>query len=62
MMTRKDFQLLADALKNARPAEKHGILAKLAWEVSVHSVSHALLKINPRFDKVKFKEACGVYP
>jgi len=57
-MTRKDYVLLAVALKNARP-ERDG-LCQTAWLAAVTNVSDALMRDNPRFVSGRFLDACGV--
>jgi len=64
-MTRKDFEVLADDLKACKPKSKwydseHEFNICLAqWRICVSSVAVSCAKINPRFDPLKFKEACG---
>ena len=68
-MTRKDYVLLASALRNARPAT-YPTLAEgiskpfapdvMAWLASVYGVSDALMRDNARFEPVRFQVACGV--
>ena len=69
-MTRKDFQLIADALAAAtpfidtaavgtgsgNPTNAWG-LAK-GWAHSVNKVASALEESNPRYDRDKFVDAC----
>jgi len=58
MMTRKDFQLIADALAVSRPNElwlnKHN-----QWTSTVNNMTTALASSNPRFNPSKFKAACN---
>ena len=49
--TRKDFQMVADLIKNAEPAKKA--------ELAQHHAD-VFAKQNPRFDKQRFMAACGV--
>lgn len=49
--TRKDFQMVADLIKNAEPAKKA--------ELAQHHAD-VFAKQNPRFDKERFMAACGV--
>lgn len=60
-MTRRDYVLIARALKDAQPnpAEYIGPEGR-AWLAAVYSVSWALAKDNARFDANRFHEACGV--
>ena len=58
-MTRKDYVLIAAALKNARGdcatgAEYEGV------DTAARHVSDALAKDNPRFERGRFLTACGV--
>ncbi len=69
MMTRKDFQAIADALRVARPAEPTAenvagecdVLAaeREAWVRAVREVGTACYGANPRFDRGRFEAACG---
>ena len=61
-MTRKDYKLIAEVLNRAiknwegfdqeRPEEVVSMIAK--------TLSSQLIQDNPRFDRTKFLEACGV--
>ena len=62
-MTRKDYELIAgavrDALHSARPwseDKEDGI------RLAVRSIADALAADNPRFDRSRFLAACGVAP
>ena len=59
-MTRKDYILLADALKAAayalNPPERNGAL------LAANEISHCLAEDNPRFDRVRFLKAAGLDP
>jgi phosphoheptose isomerase len=61
-MTRKDYVLLADTIKNAR---KVVIVGEGTTLVSVEHLANTLateLEIdNPRFNRHRFLVACGVY-
>jgi alkylhydroperoxidase family enzyme len=64
-MTRKDYVLLAAALKRAEPSEVEsyvggGYNAKLAWMAAVCTVAHALLRDNHAFDSARFLTAAGM--
>lgn len=56
-MTRKDYQLIARALRAVRPMfndkEKH-----IQWSMCVEMLAIELLQENPRFDKHIFRKAC----
>lgn len=57
-MTKKDYILLAQAIKQAKP---EGIEEERAvWLQVVGALSYVLGIDNPRFQALKFKEACGV--
>lgn len=58
-MTRKDYVLLAAALRNAQPPEPEPI-ERAAWLRTVYSVADALMRDNPRFDPVRFHKAAGL--
>jgi hypothetical protein len=53
-MTRKDFQLVAGVLANAK-----SYMPALQWERLVIITAEELAQTNPRFDYAKFAEACG---
>lgn len=63
-MTRKDYQVIAQALKAAKPVntERASVTVKVCevsvWESTVRSVAQALAKDNGRFDMQRFLEAC----
>lgn len=58
-MTRKDYMLIAAAIKEThdamadRPAERGGVYNTAA------TIACALRKDNPRFDAARFMDACG---
>jgi hypothetical protein len=57
-MTRKDYILLADALRAARRyVFDHGNTGEEAVAVASHFVIEALARDNPRFDRERFLEA-----
>lgn len=58
-MTRKDYELIAAALKDARlpdPSSQHAIQHELCCK----DVAYALQSDNPRFDRTRFLKACGL--
>lgn len=63
-MTRKDYVLIAEALKHARdqiPATgEHVAHELLGNSSSARSIANALADDNPRFDRARFLQACGV--
>lgn len=64
-MTKKDYELLAYALRSARPTNvypKDGWAAKyvpMQWDVDVKAIASALGKDNYRFMPSTFIKACG---
>lgn len=58
-MSRKDYVLLAQALKCATPLPSDGEKAMTIWNGTVACVTRALEGENPRFDRGKFLKACG---
>ena len=61
-MTKKDYIIIAEALKNAEPTETENDsgTAVSAWVKSIIKVCQALGRQNPRFDGQKFLTACGI--
>ena len=65
-MTRKDFQLIADVVKQLRTFEAHDVEMSedVARAVRLSSVADALASAlattNPRFDRDRFLTACGI--
>lgn len=60
MISRKHFQMIADALKEQKP-EAHWDKNKMTqWELDVRAVAKALSRLNPRFDFGRFTRACGM--
>ena len=63
-MSKKDYNLLATALTQAKPSSgnlDHDIwMNRLRqWEECVHAVSNALALDNSRFEGDRFFDACG---
>jgi len=54
-MTKKDYELIADVIKNLDE-----VIDETAFAVLVVRLAGALAGDNPRFDGVKFAKACGV--
>ena len=64
-MTRKDYVLIASALRSSRlhlpamdPQCRAG--AKDQWEMTVEKIADDLERDNPRFDRGIFLTACGM--
>ena len=60
MMSRKHFQMIAEALKREKPAENWCANKHAQWELDVKAVAGALRLMNPRFDFNRFFKACGL--
>lgn len=67
-MTKKDYQRIAQALKDSKPFERFvttntpndDYSAELfQWKVTIENITMTLHKDNPRFDKARFLAACG---
>ena len=66
-MTRKDFQLIADAIKNTRLNEiqmgaqdEHLVLIDITLSSVAQQLANLLKETNPRFDTNRFLDACEV--
>jgi hypothetical protein len=55
-MTRKDYVLIADVIKNLDE-----VIDSYALEVLADNMADALESDNPRFNRHRFLVACGVY-
>lgn len=61
-MTRKDFTLIADAIRNASEAAgdyADPAMARNGTYEAASYIAHALRRDNPRFERARFMEACG---
>jgi hypothetical protein len=62
-MTKKDYILLAEALKSSKPENLGSFSMKSAeivqWETTLKVLTKALQQDNPRFNEKTFLEACG---
>lgn len=58
-MTRKDYVLIAGAVKEARDAS-HTPYLREGIEKAASHIATALQFDNPRFDRDRFLKACGV--
>jgi hypothetical protein len=61
-MTKKDFILIANVLADKRPNldVDHGPATFEQWADTVVAMGNALRSTNPRFDRGRFFEACGL--
>jgi len=59
MASRKDYHLLAAALREERPGATWSANKWVQWMLDCRAVAKALALDNPRFDKEKFLNACG---
>ena len=58
MMTRKDFEAIAEELRACRPVEFiHDERYHAGYMSAVAAVGDALAEINPRFDRDQFMQA-----
>ncbi len=64
MMTRKTFQLVADAIKQAKknnPAiDGRSANIEAGIRMAAHELAKAFQAENPRFKRDRFMEACGL--
>lgn len=63
-MTRKDFELIARTLKDAKPEHDEYIPTLIAaekqWGKQVNYFAAVLAEEYPRFDAPRFRKACGL--
>ena len=57
-MTKKHFELLANALKFVQPGNNTKS-NWLQWEKDIQAIAQACQQNNPRFDTERFLKACG---
>jgi hypothetical protein len=57
-MTRKDYELIARSIRVDR--ELLGDMGKAGADTIAVGLSYQLAAMNPRFDRARFLEACGV--
>ena len=60
MLTRKHFKNLAHGLSLEKPDGSDKTIAMRTWVRSCLAVAGVCHNSNPRFDKQRFLEACGV--
>lgn len=58
-MTKKDYELIAQALHRSKPRENALTSETRTWEDIVFAMAMALLKQNPRFKELAFLKACN---
>lgn len=66
-MTKKDFELIAAALRASRPdpmriaaSEEYIEGCENQFRLSCETITKAVQTTNPRFDRARFLAACGV--
>lgn len=65
-MTKKDFELIADAIRDVYEYQKDSDgrgskkIKQGAIRAAADSLSEALARTNPRFDRARFMAACGI--
>lgn len=62
-MTRKDFEIIAKGLNDAKPiagTEEALKVAQAFWRSTCYCMAETLTKTNTRFDSERFLKACGV--
>jgi hypothetical protein len=63
-MTKKDFELIAAALWRSKPLAilnpKADAVRQSVYEMCARNLADALATTNPRFDRARFLQACGV--
>lgn len=63
-MTRKDYELIAAAIKSADSDTCNALhlleSAEIALAIYSRHIADALAADNPRFDRARFRRACGV--
>lgn len=60
MMTKKDFQALARALRQAEPVGQVSTPVWFQWYKDCTTIATVCSTANPRFNMPKFLEACGL--
>lgn len=63
-MSKKDYELIAESLKNSQPDSRlvqpeYWSTACAQWKISVKIICDSLSNNNPRFNREKFLKACG---
>lgn len=57
-MTKKDFELIAEVIRDTR-GDRQGDIAQLTPDSLSVRMSNALESTNPRFDAARFRRACA---
>lgn len=63
-MTKKHFKALAEELRGVRPEGEFSPQRQrefLVWSRCIHAVEDVCREVNPRFDRERFRTACGYY-
>lgn len=58
-MSRKHFRVIAQALRDVRPAPDAGYAARQQWRDTVRAIADTLRADNSRFSFDRFYGACG---
>lgn len=63
-MQKRHFEALAAALRAVKPGNNEAArltpVAYLQWSRDVNAAANVLASFNPRFDRARFLQACGV--
>jgi hypothetical protein len=59
-MTRRDYVLIAAALKGAHDSHIHTLPGAIGVRTAALTLADTLAQDNPRFDRDRFLKACGV--
>lgn len=59
-MTRKDFELIAKAIRTEMDVWEDGSKGKIALIYLAQNMANQLQGTNPRFDRERFLTACGL--
>lgn len=58
-MSKRDFEMIADALRRTKPPSSHDEQVLVQWGDDVLAIASVLRISNPRFDRARFLKACG---
>jgi hypothetical protein len=59
-MTRRDFILISETLKESRPPDPRKDRVWRNWRDTCERMANALVGTNPNFDRARFLNACGL--